>query len=344
MFSCREFDEDSGFTSSKVLLTAPFSELRTESGSFIHSVQLVLTTDGEIVVLKRPTDKFHRYSFLRRHKLCQTEFKMHNLWVNSFTAIVPDTILRYTYQVYGSGSSIGEWLLKIVQCRVSKDKSTKEKSSTSPKRANTSTAGQTTNYQSTDETLQTNTYSSPTHPIQRQLPSHPHTSTTEQVQVPSHPHPPTTEQVPHPLMNTQQTIVQMPNGLIKARSFQERGSVKQHFVRPASSSSDLDKKGSVSEDFSCESTTSTPFPPSQSRTPSPITDDVNPFESRLRHTQVRNKKRIVSPRISRPGSTTTNPTIEELRDKRYYSRSANSTPVPGLTSSLVIASPSALAR
>ncbi|XP_064400571.1 uncharacterized protein LOC135346767 isoform X2 [Halichondria panicea] len=330
-YSSRELEEDRLFASSKVLLTAQFSEIRTESGSFIHRVQLVLTTDCEIIVLKQPTDKCNRRSFLRRHKLSQTEFTMHSFTTNSFTAIIPDTILRYSYQICGNTKcTIGEWLLKISHCKLGK----KSKKSTNkepcpavpvPERDSTSTAGQSTSYQHTEESLNTHDYSSPSHPVQRPLP------------LPSQGSP-LIETYTHP-QNEHSRIVQMPSGLIKARSFQDRGSAKHRFSRKNSSSCDLDKRSSAVDEET------TPLPPSTSRTPSPFAEDSNPFEGRLRHVQVRNKKRIYSPRggINRSSSSqsSTNPILEDVRERSYYSRSANSTPLPGLSTSLVIASPSA---
>ncbi len=328
-YSSRELDEDRLFASSKVLLTAQFSEIRTESGSFIHRVQLVLTTDSEIIVLKQPTDKCNRHSFLRRHKLSQTEFTMHSSMTNSFTAIIPDTILRYSYQICGNTKcTIGEWLLKISQCKLGKSKKSTDKEPSLPERDSTSTAGQSTSYQHTDKSLNTHTYSSPSPPVQRPLP------------LPSQGSP-LVETNTHPQRDLS-LIVQMPSGLIKARSFQDRGSVKHHFSRKNSSSCDLDKRSSTVEDESA------PLPPSTPRTPSPLAEDSNPFEGRLRHIQVRNKKRIYSPRggINRSSSSqaSTNPRLENVKEKGYYSRSANSTPLPGLSTSLVIASPSAEAR
>ncbi len=335
----RELDEDGLFASSKVILTAQFSEIRTDSGSFIHTVQLVLTTDCEVVVLKLPSDKSNRRFSLRKHNIGGTEFTMHTFLPTSLTAIVPGTILRYSYQLNDNQkSTIGEWLHKIAECKFGKTKKSQVSRAESPNRESTTTAGQSTSY--------AHTYSSPSHPVQRPLPvsspSHP-VQRTLPVSSPSHPvqrplpvfHRPTVvETMAHLSTNEHSRIMQMmPSGLIKARSFQERGSVKEHFIRRNCSSMDLNNKR--------VDTTVTDEGNSTPRTPSPLTDD-NPFESRLRHTQVRNKKRIFSPRGGSRNAV--NPLLEEVKERSYYSRSANSTPIPGLGSSLVIASPSAEAR
>ncbi len=317
-YSRRELDEDNLCASSKVILAAQFSEIKTDSGSFIHSVQLILTTDWEIIVLKLPTDKSTRRSSLRKHNICGTEFTVHNFLPNSLMATVPGTILRYSYQLQDNQKpTIGEWLEKIRHCKFSKKSKTVKTSL--PDRESTSTAGQSTSYENTDTLLHTNSYSSPSAPIQRSLPL-PLSSIVVSTSV---------DTIPC-LGNDHSRIVQMPSGLIKARSFQDRGSVKEHFVRKNSSSLDLNKQVNT-----VNSEVSTP------RTPSPLMDE-NPFEGQLRHTQVRNKKRIFSPRGGSRNAV--NPVLEKVKERRYYSRSVNSTPLPGLNSSLVIASPSAEAR
>ena len=371
--SCTESESDAFFTSPKVLLSTPFSELRAESGTLIHSVQLCLTTDGEIIVLKKLTDKSQKFSFLRRHKICQTDFSMHSLLCNTMLVQVPHTVLKYLYQCHEhSKTSVKDWLSKVALCKLPKRKKSpaststtneRKQSESSPVRSRTSSVGQSTSYQPTDESLLS--YSSPTHPVP-----------PKNIKLSENGLSPVSTPNKHGLeslktldrassmldaqaqlldsqdrFETSLNVVQMPNGLIKARSFQGRGSVKHRFMRSNSSMSGLDEieqgrktPGDLKSNGSTPYTS--PLPHSIMRTPSPtLTVGVNPFESRLRHTQIRNRKWKCSPRINRSSSTQVNPSnpaLREVIDK--YSRSASCTPTPGNTSSLATTSSTAEAR
>lgn len=365
--SCLESENDTFFTSSKVLLSAPFSELRSESGTFIHSVQLCLTSDGEIIVLKKLTDKSQKFSFLRRHKICQTDFSMHSLLSNAMLVQVPYTVLTYIYQANGqSKTSTKDWLGEVTSWKMNKPKrkkstsgstsTTSERKQPDPSRMRSSTnsAGQSTSYEPTDESL--HSYSSPTHPVPPPSIKLSEDFIARSQYGPSPVSTPNKRGGAHGLetlerassmldtqaqllnsrdhFETSLNVVQMPNGLIKARSFQGRGSAKHHFMRSNSSMSGLDGIGQGRT----EDLTSTPLPHTTLRTPSP-TVGGSPFESRLRHTQIRNRKWKCSPRINRSSSAQvdkSNPALREVIDK--YSRSANCTPTPGNTSSLATCS------
>lgn len=104
---------------SKLLLTGTFTELKANSVTDSRSVELYLTSSGELLVLKKSTAKPYRLSLVRRHNLKNTMFSQHPRIANAMQAEVPNTVLRYVYQLENTGPteiSVREWLTELTKC------------------------------------------------------------------------------------------------------------------------------------------------------------------------------------------------------------------------------------
>lgn len=100
----------------KTLLSCKCSELKHSSLAVLHSVQLLLTNYGEILVLKKGGDKSHSRTVLRRHDLCTECFMEHPILPSALMVEIPDTLLRYVYQL-DKERTLRQWLDKIAACK-----------------------------------------------------------------------------------------------------------------------------------------------------------------------------------------------------------------------------------
>lgn len=103
---------------SKLLLTGSFTELKTNSFSESPTVQLYLTSNRELLVLKKTAEKPYKLSVVRRHNLKNTMFTQHPHIANAMQVEVPNTVLRYTYQLDNPESSVislREWLAELAR-------------------------------------------------------------------------------------------------------------------------------------------------------------------------------------------------------------------------------------
>ena len=101
---------------SKLLLSGSFTELKANSFAESHSVELYLTTCGELLVLKKTREKPHGHSLVRRHNLKSTVFTQHPQIANAMQAEVPSTVLRYVYRLENPDStvvSVREWIAEL---------------------------------------------------------------------------------------------------------------------------------------------------------------------------------------------------------------------------------------
>ena len=125
--SSREEDqfEESFSSRSKFILTAPFSELKEETFSFVDQVILCLTAEGELLVLKKTSEFPTRFSLVRKHDLRTSQIMEHPLLPDAMRVQAAGTVLVYVYQtVIGSSkSTLKKWISKVSACRAkSKDK------------------------------------------------------------------------------------------------------------------------------------------------------------------------------------------------------------------------------
>ena len=100
----------------KTILTCKGSELNTSNLSIAHSVQLLLTSYHEILVLKKPGDKSHTQSVLRRHSIDKDLIREHPILPNAVVFEVPGTVLKYIYQ-FDKSKTLKQLLEKIGECK-----------------------------------------------------------------------------------------------------------------------------------------------------------------------------------------------------------------------------------
>ena len=96
----------------KTLLNCNCTELKRSSLTVSHSVQLLLTSYREILVLKRPGDKSHTQSVLRRHSIDTEVIREHPILPNALLVEIPHTMLSYVYQL-DKEKTLRSWLDKI---------------------------------------------------------------------------------------------------------------------------------------------------------------------------------------------------------------------------------------
>lgn len=129
--SSREVDqfEDSFSIRSKFVLSAPFSELREETFSFVDSVLLCLTIEGDLLVLKKTTsDKSPtRFSLVRKHQIENLQVMEHPLLPDALRVQAAGTVLVHVYQAVkdSTQSCIEKWVRKVNACKLAKAKAKK---------------------------------------------------------------------------------------------------------------------------------------------------------------------------------------------------------------------------
>ena len=129
--SSREVDqfEDSFSIRSKFVLSAPFSELREETFSFVDSVLLCLTIEGDLLVLKKTTsDKSPtRFSLVRKHQIENLQVMEHPLLPDALRVQAAGTVLVHVYQAVkdSTQSCIKKWVRKLSACKLAKAKAKK---------------------------------------------------------------------------------------------------------------------------------------------------------------------------------------------------------------------------
>ena len=100
---------------SKAILSAEFSELKRDSGAFIHNVLLSLRPPSELTVLKKPSESSTEFSHrVRSHDLSRVSVSLYSVVSNAMQVEVPGTVLGYVYQL-SNGKPIQEWLVKLAQ-------------------------------------------------------------------------------------------------------------------------------------------------------------------------------------------------------------------------------------
>ena len=133
--SSREVDqfEDSLSIRSKFVLSAPFSELREETFSFVDSVLLCLTIEGDLLVLKKTTsDKSPtRFSLVRKHQIENLQVMEHPLLPDALRVQAAGTVLVHVYQAVkdSTQSCIKKWVRKLSACKLAKAKAKAQKRS-----------------------------------------------------------------------------------------------------------------------------------------------------------------------------------------------------------------------
>ena len=121
--SSREDDqfEDSFSIRSKFVLSAPFSELREETFSFVDSVLLCLTIEGDLLVLKKTSDEKSptRFSLVRKHEIENLQVMEHPLLPDAMRVQAAGTVLVHIYQAVkdSTRSSIKKWVSKLSACK-----------------------------------------------------------------------------------------------------------------------------------------------------------------------------------------------------------------------------------
>jgi hypothetical protein len=124
--SSREDDQFEDFFSirSKFVLSAPFSELREETFSFVDSVLLCLTIEGDLLVLKKTTsDKSPtRFSLVRKHEIENLQVMEHPLLPDALRVQAAGTVLVHVYQAVkdSTQSCIKKWVRKLGACKLAK--------------------------------------------------------------------------------------------------------------------------------------------------------------------------------------------------------------------------------
>lgn len=121
--SSREDDqfEDSCSIRSKFVLSAPFSELREETFSFVDSVLLCLTTEGDLLVLKKTSDEKSptRFSLVRKYEIENLQVMEHPLLPNAMRVQAAGAVLVHVYQAVkdSTQSCIKKWVSKLGACK-----------------------------------------------------------------------------------------------------------------------------------------------------------------------------------------------------------------------------------
>lgn len=124
--SSREDDqfEDSFSIRSKFVLSAPFSELREETFSFVDSVLLCLTIDGDLLVLKKTSDEKSptRFSLVRKHEIENLQVMEHPLLPDALRVQAAGTVLVHVYQAVkdSTQSCIKKWVRKLAKAKAKK--------------------------------------------------------------------------------------------------------------------------------------------------------------------------------------------------------------------------------
>ena len=194
--SSREDDqfEDSFSIRSRFILSAPFSELREETFSFVDSVLLCLTTEGDLLVLKRTSEE--QFSLVRKHDIVNSQVMAHPLLPDAMRVQAAGTVLVHVYQAVkdSTQSCIKKWMSKLGACKA-KAKAKKAKRSataanthsrtitsngpkaakngllpklglgTKPKKTSTTTAGKITTQSTLSPSSYGRHYSSPSSPV-----------------------------------------------------------------------------------------------------------------------------------------------------------------------------------
>lgn len=99
----------------KTVLTSKCTELKYSGLNIIHSVQLLLTSYREVLVLKKG-DKSRHETVLRRHSVLTDSFSEHHILPCALLVEVPHTLLRYVYQ-FEKEKTLKQWVDKISACR-----------------------------------------------------------------------------------------------------------------------------------------------------------------------------------------------------------------------------------
>jgi hypothetical protein len=99
----------------KTLLSNKCTELKASGLSVIHSVQLLLTSYHEVLVLKKG-DKSRNQTVLRRHSVVSDSFKEHGILTTALLVEIPNTLLSYVYQ-FEKEKTLRQWLERISACR-----------------------------------------------------------------------------------------------------------------------------------------------------------------------------------------------------------------------------------
>ena len=124
--SSREDDqfEDSFSIRSKFVLSAPFSELREETFSFVDSVFLCLTTEGDLLVLKKTSDDKSptRFSLVRKYEVENLQVMEHPLLPDALRVQAAGTVLVHVYQAVkdSAKSCIKKWVKKLAKAKAAK--------------------------------------------------------------------------------------------------------------------------------------------------------------------------------------------------------------------------------
>ena len=101
----------------KTLLSSKCSELKTSKLNVLHSVELRLTSYHEVLVFKRPGDKSHSQTVLRRHSVVADSFKEHPILPNAMLVEEQGPVLKhYVYQME-KDRTLKQWMSKIASCK-----------------------------------------------------------------------------------------------------------------------------------------------------------------------------------------------------------------------------------
>lgn len=99
----------------KTLLSCKCTELKAEGLSVVHTVQLLLTSYHEVLVIRKG-DKSRNQTVLRRHSVLSDCFMEHGILTTAMQVQVPHTLLRYVYQ-FEKEKTLRQWLERIGTCR-----------------------------------------------------------------------------------------------------------------------------------------------------------------------------------------------------------------------------------
>ncbi len=161
----------------KTILSCNCSELKSSCLKVVHSVQLLLTSYEEILVLKRG-DKSRTQTVLRRHGIASDIIEEHSILPSALLVKVPNTLLTYVYQL-DKEKTLKQWMNKIDACKkkaICNDSNGYLPSSESGRVKDTSTTSA-----SSDSTTTATSTTAPhggRSPASHQSPNNPATSTT----------------------------------------------------------------------------------------------------------------------------------------------------------------------
>lgn len=149
----------------KTLLSCKCTELKASGLSIIHSVQLLLTSYCDVLVLKKG-DRSRNQTVLRRHSVLTDSFQEHRILTTALLVEVPQTLLRYVYQ-FEKEKNLRQWLDRIAACRKEHPDSRKQDAATAAGNNLFAKNGMIANHSATslgsplDETVQSPTWKIP---------------------------------------------------------------------------------------------------------------------------------------------------------------------------------------